>query len=229
MLDGKTDQYLRMYKMALDSAKKHHFFRPKIPGDKDILFTGSAKATAGDPILQTEVQHLGCFVGGMVALGARINNSLKELQTAAKLTESCVWAYQNTATGIMPEIFWVDQCPATGSCRWTEQDSARSGQQHGFTKLADKSYQLRPEAIESVFIMYRITGDPSWQEKGWTMFQAIMNHTTTPIANARIDDVTNPFPQQSDSMESFWLAETLKYFYLLFSKPDLVSLDEFVL
>ena len=30
-------------------------------------------------------------------------------------------------------------------------------------------------------------------------------------------------------MESFWLAETLKYFYLLYSEPSLISLDEWVL
>ncbi|KAJ1326846.1 mannosyl-oligosaccharide alpha-1,2-mannosidase [Microdochium nivale] len=32
-----------------------------------------------------------------------------------------------------------------------------------------------------------------------------------------------------DSMESFWLSVTLKYFYLIFSEPDLISLDEYVL
>jgi mannosyl-oligosaccharide alpha-1,2-mannosidase len=36
-------------------------------------------------------------------------------------------------------------------------------------------------------------------------------------------------PAHEDSMESYWLAETLKYFYLLYSEPDLVSLDDFVL
>jgi mannosyl-oligosaccharide alpha-1,2-mannosidase len=30
-------------------------------------------------------------------------------------------------------------------------------------------------------------------------------------------------------VQSFWLSETLKYFYLIFSPPDLVSLDEYVL
>ena len=30
-------------------------------------------------------------------------------------------------------------------------------------------------------------------------------------------------------MESFWMAETLKYFYLIFSEPSVVSLDEYVL
>lgn len=29
--------------------------------------------------------------------------------------------------------------------------------------------------------------------------------------------------------QSFWLAETLKYFFLIFSPPDVVSLDDFVL
>jgi mannosyl-oligosaccharide alpha-1,2-mannosidase len=31
-----------------------------------------------------------------------------------------------------------------------------------------------------------------------------------------------------DKMESFWLAETLKYFYLIFSPSDMVDLDEWV-
>ena len=43
---------------------------------------------------------------------------------------------------------------------------------------------LRPEAIESVFILYRITGDPVLQEKAWTMFNSIIKHTITDIAHA---------------------------------------------
>lgn len=218
-----------MYRTALDSASKYHFFHPKTPGNQDILFTGSLEAGIKGPTLRPEVQHLGCFVGGMVGLGARINNSPEELATAIKLTESCVWAYQNTASGIMPEIFSVAACPSEGSCEWTNEEATEPGHQYGFTKVTDKSYQLRPEAIESVFIMYRITGNPIWQEKGWNMFQAIMKHTTTPIANARLGDVTKPNPPQEDSMESFWFGETLKYFFLLFSEPNIVSLDEFVL
>ncbi|GFG14166.1 mannosyl-oligosaccharide 1,2-alpha-mannosidase MNS1 [Aspergillus udagawae] len=183
----------------------------------------------GQPALRTEVQHLACFVGGMVGLGARINDSPEELAIAIRLTEGCVWAYQNTASGIMPEIFHIDQCPSEGLCEWTDEGHVEPGHGYGFTQISDSSYQLRPEAIESVFIMYRLTGNPIWQEKGWKMFQAIMKHTTTRIANARISDVTDAKPKQDDSMESFWLAETLKYFYLLFSEPELVSLDDFVL
>jgi mannosyl-oligosaccharide alpha-1,2-mannosidase len=28
--------------------------------------------------------------------------------------------------------------------------------------------------------------------------------------------------------QSFWIAETLKYFYLIFSDPELISLDDYV-
>jgi Glycosyl hydrolase family 47 len=118
----------------------------------------------------------------------------------------------------------------------------------------DTRYILRPEAIESVFYMWRITGDATWREKGWRMWGAIEKATWTPIAYSAVEDVNDAGePKQADSMEryktpraripsfwlwffwgeeltlfSFWLAETLKYFYLLYSEPDLVSLDEWV-
>jgi mannosyl-oligosaccharide alpha-1,2-mannosidase len=78
--------------------------------------------------------------------------------------------------------------------------------------------------------MYRITGDPIWQEKGWTMFERIISATSTTYGHSAIRGVSGePGPEQVDEMESFWLAETLKYFYLLYSTPDVISLDEWVL
>ncbi|KAM7204633.1 Glycosyl hydrolase family 47 domain containing protein [Rhypophila sp. PSN 637] len=99
----------------------------------------------------------------------------------------------------------------------------------GFASLNDRRYILRPEAIESVWYMYRITGDPIWQEKGWRMFESIIKATQTEVGHSAIDDVTTAEEAMpTDSMESFWLAETLKYFYLLFTTPDVISLDEWV-
>jgi mannosyl-oligosaccharide alpha-1,2-mannosidase len=77
--------------------------------------------------------------------------------------------------------------------------------------------------------MYRITGDESYRDRGWKMFESIIKLTKTKIAHAAIDDCINPHPSKMDEMESFWTAETLKYFYLLYSEPDLISLDDYVL
>jgi mannosyl-oligosaccharide alpha-1,2-mannosidase len=89
--------------------------------------------------------------------------------------------------------------------------------------------KTRPEAIESVFILYRITGDRYWADSGWNMFKAIQAQTETKLAHSAIDNVLSGAPNQVDEMESFWLAETLKYFYLLFSETSVVNLDEYVL
>ncbi|EPE03349.1 glycoside hydrolase family 47 protein [Ophiostoma piceae UAMH 11346] len=115
----------------------------------------------------------------------------------------------------------------------------RDNLQPGFMTINDRRYILRPEAIESVWYMYRITGDPSWQAKGWRMFEAVIRATRTDAGHSAIGDVTrrpqtpsegaDSTPAKMDNMESFWLAETLKYFYLLFTPPDVISLDEYVL
>ncbi|RYO87675.1 hypothetical protein DL766_001353 [Monosporascus sp. MC13-8B] len=55
------------------------------------------------------------------------------------------------------------------------------------------------------------------------MFEAVEGRTRTALA-----DVTLASNTKSDSMESLWLGETLKYFYLVFSEPGLVSLDGYV-
>jgi mannosyl-oligosaccharide alpha-1,2-mannosidase len=60
------------------------------------------------------------------------------------------------------------------------------------------------------------------------MFTSILKHTSAEHGNSAIDDVTKPEPTLEDSMESFWLAETLKYFYLLFEEEGVVGLDEWV-
>jgi mannosyl-oligosaccharide alpha-1,2-mannosidase len=61
------------------------------------------------------------------------------------------------------------------------------------------------------------------------MFTTIQKYSETEIANAALDDITLDPPPKSNRMESFWLAETLKYFYLIYSDFDNVSLDEYVL
>ena len=61
------------------------------------------------------------------------------------------------------------------------------------------------------------------------MFNAVQNYTRVEFGYSAIGDVTSDSPRHTDEMESFWLAETLKYYYLLFSTPDTISLDDYVL
>ena len=56
-----------------------------------------------------------------------------------------------------------------------------------------------------------------------------MRATRTDLANSAIDTVMTKETEWKNEMESFWIAETLKYYYLLFAEPDVISLDEWVL
>lgn len=231
LLGGVDEKYPVMYRTAMDVVAKHLIYRPMIPGQDDILFSGDTRVNNDKIELSTESQHLTCFAGGMFALGGRLLEIDEHVKIGEKLARGCAWAYKSFPTGMMPEIFNLLSCPSLEPCsyereRWTP---ARDSIPPGFQHARDARYLLRPEAIESVFIMYRITADPIWQDMAWDMLQAILRFTSTPYGNAAIEDVVNLNTKQTDSMESFWLSETLKYFYLIFSPPTLISLDQYVL
>ncbi|KAG9606628.1 seven-hairpin glycosidase, partial [Aureobasidium melanogenum] len=265
LLGGLEKKYQTLYEQSIDAVTKHLLFRPMTPQDADILFVGEysahapTKEGAVEGTFKPEGAHLSCFAGGMYAMAAKIFGRDEDLEIGAKLTEGCVWAYNATATGIMPEHFLVSQCESMTDCKWNETkywedldpyaesrtkvniptglptslagsrnapqvnrrdldgpaatvphvpapavpnsvpelDMATSAEETvtewipptpptheefvlariseerlpaGMTRLLSRKYILRPEAIESVFYMYRITGSPHWREVGWQMF-----------------------------------------------------------
>ena len=88
------------------------------------------------------------------------------------------------------------------------------------------SYHLRPEIIESTYYLYHYTGDPEYRQKGEKMFDDFVRYCRTESGYAALADVTNK--QQLDEMESFVLAETFKYFYLLFASPGTLEFDKVI-
>jgi mannosyl-oligosaccharide alpha-1,2-mannosidase len=215
----QASQYTRMYKYAIDTVIHNLLFRPMVEDKADILVSGGLKGGKKD----STGQHLTCFAGGMFVLGGRLVQNNTHVDIGRKLTDGCAWTYRHAPIGIMPDIFTMPACPTLSVCEYIGQAGASP-----FIKVVNAQYLLRPEAIESVFYMFRITGDAKYQDTAWEMFQAIEKYTRTEFANAALQDVMEGGPGQEDSMESFWMAETLKYFYLIFSDPGTVSLDEFV-
>ncbi|MFY0696596.1 MAG: glycoside hydrolase family 47 protein [Balneola sp.] len=87
-------------------------------------------------------------------------------------------------------------------------------------------YPLRPENIESAYYLYQATGDEKYIEMGKVMFQSLIEYCKTEHGYAALSDVTTK--EKSDDMESFFLAETLKYAYLLFADDEVFDLDKHV-
>jgi mannosyl-oligosaccharide alpha-1,2-mannosidase len=166
LLGGLSKQYQRLYENAIEPAKKHLFFRPLIPQNQNILISGTVRtSTLGTVKLDPEGQHLTCFAGGMVALGAKIFNRTDDMDVARKLVDGCIWAYDSMPIGIMPETFKTIPCYGDEDCTWstdrwhevvkktttgeyTEESDVREivkadGLQPGFTSIADPRFLLR--------------------------------------------------------------------------------------
>ncbi|KAL1836716.1 hypothetical protein VTJ49DRAFT_4742 [Mycothermus thermophilus] len=267
LFDGRDPAYERMYTKAVDTATKYLLFRPMPPpsdeGDDipDILFSGTIDVASGgedgkrNVMLIPEIQHLGCFAGGMFALGGKLFGRPEDVVTGERLARGCAWAYEAFPMGVMPETAMVVPCdpaaddgdddnadsdddhtttpPLPLACEWNEtlyRHETTTQPPPPFTAVNNPRYLLRPEAIESLFVLYRVTGKADLLDIAWRMFEAVEAAARTARGTyAAVRDVRAEKGQGwVDSMESFWLAETLKYFYLIFSEPEFISLDDYV-
>lgn len=87
-------------------------------------------------------------------------------------------------------------------------------------------YPLRPEIVESAYYLYHYTRDPKYRLMGAVMFDDFARYCRADAGYAALRDVTTK--EKTDAMESFVLAETFKYFYLLFAPPSALNFDAVV-
>jgi len=84
-------------------------------------------------------------------------------------------------------------------------------------KVLVPNYPLRPEIVESACVLHRISGDPADLLMGRRFFRDLVAYCRTPDGYTTLKSVVTK--EKGDLQHSFFLAETLKYLYLLF-RPD---------
>ncbi|KAK5990774.1 Mannosyl-oligosaccharide 1,2-alpha-mannosidase [Cladobotryum mycophilum] len=240
--------YQDMWDEALAGVRKHLITYTEPSG-----FTIIGERPDGlDMPMSPKMDHLVCFMPGTIALAVTggiteaearklpswSKKKEADMQLARELMHTCWGTYKFMVTGLAPEIthFKIGNPPAPESAPHTapayfDSDPEAKWREDFIVKPADVHNLQRPETVESLFYMWRITGDVKYREWGWEMFKSFLNYTAvedkggfTSLLNANVDP-----PVSKDNMESFWLAETLKYMYLLFSPNDLLPLDKVVL
>lgn len=90
-------------------------------------------------------------------------------------------------------------------------------------------YYLRPEMIESLYILHELTGDPQYREWGYLVYKRIEKKCRVKYGYAVYKDVGKENSELMDKMESFTLSETFKYLYLLFSSRKSIDFNKEVL
>jgi len=199
---GQTETHFReMYDKSIQGMHDHLL---SVSSPSGLVFI----ADRNNGRMDYKMDHLVCFMGGLLALGAYTDpqglnseRAQRDLKTGKALTYTCYQMYARMPTGISPEYIQFHE---------GEDFGVGPGAPH---------YLLRPETVESFFVLYHLTGDPVYREWGWEVFQAIERYCKTEAGYGQLKDVRKPHRGPENSMESFFLAETLKYLYLLFD-PD---------
>ncbi|TYI93304.1 hypothetical protein E1A91_D02G128100v1 [Gossypium mustelinum] len=159
--------------------------------------------------LTDKMDELACFAPGMLALGSSgygPDEAKKFLSLAEELAWTCYSFYQSTPTKLAGENYFFNP---------------------GQDMTVGTSWNiLRPETVESLFYLWRLTGNKTYQEWGWNIFQAFEKNSRIESGYVGLKDVNTGV--KDNKMQSFFLAETLKYLYLLFSPPTVIPLDEWV-
>ena len=194
--------------------------------------TGAGQLFLGESLkpnrrVTSRMEHLACFVPGMLALEWHMGGQEQEyvhgksnaLELAEEYMATCMMMYELTPTGLSAEAYDMPMSRVE-----------RINPQKGF-----KFSLLRPETIESAFVLWRVTKKQEYRDFGWKVFNSIEKWARLPGEGGytAIHDVLFETDagksNRLDRMDSFFLSETLKYLYLLFSPDSVLPLDEYVL
>lgn len=93
-------------------------------------------------------------------------------------------------------------------------------------QIVYNGYHLRPEIMESTYYLHHFTRDPQYRRMGEKIFDDFVKYCRVDAGYAALQDVITK--EKRDEMESFVLAETFKYFYLLFAPPGTLDFDKVV-
>lgn len=147
---------------------------------------------------------LDAFLPGVLALGSRAARDVGEGAAAAEL--------EDRARRLMASVdtMWA---------RWGIEPEVLD---YEAMEIRSPGYRLRPEALESAYYLWRFTGDERYREMGRRMFTAVVRACRVEAGYASLEDVRSG--ERADHMPSYFLAETLKYAWLLFSAADRVEL-----
>lgn len=205
----RYQNYSARWQEAADSVVAHLLSHPSTRPD----LTAAAAFAATELVNQTD--YLGCFIGGNFILASTVLDRPELLQYGLDFAEFCANGYRYAASGIGPTLY-----------SWNEtilQNANYSNQ----TSLYEKAGWFipdntaldggqAPEATESWYYAYQVTGDQYWRDVAWsyTLAQDQLERVGSGFGN--INNVLSPTGDGNQNfMASFMLAEVLKYQYLI--------------
>lgn len=201
-IDSTYEYLIKLKALTGDTVADHLYstFEEMIVKQMFVTYghTTFARAAGSDTL-----EHLGCFLGGMLIMGKRYRAE------GLAMTETCARMYTSNPSGIACDQVTISQ--------------------DGNIHCKNDIYLLRPEAVESIFYAWRETHDQKWRDYATLIWKAIAKHCEVESGGfTDVRHVTRETPEKTDKQESWFLAETLKYLWLTFQPDEVLSLEKYV-
>jgi ER degradation enhancer, mannosidase alpha-like 2 len=150
-----------------------------------------------------------------------------DMNTGARLatTYGSLHAFLPGVLALGGDLDRAKRLQESGFKMWSLHGIEPEGFDYAKMQVTRPGYQLRPEIIESAFVVGHFTGDRRYREMVRTMFEDLKKHTRTDSGYTVLRSVITK--EKGDLMHSFFLAETLKYAYLAFA-PEALDFDTVV-
>lgn len=144
--------------------------------------------------------HLVCFLPGTLALGAHHGLPADHMELARALMDTCYQMNRQMETGLSPEIAHFNLYSQKAAkdvqvkVSWRRRGAVLGGSEGGAGRRtlsprppqpADRHNLLRPETVESLFYLYRFTGERKYQDWGWEILQSFNAYTRVSVPGSR--------------------------------------------
>lgn len=201
-IDSTYEYFIKLNKLTGDtlSGELYDTFETMIVNDMFVNYAGTefARASGSD-----DLEHLGCFLGGMLIMGQ------KYAEKGLAMTDTCARMYTTNPSGVACDKVSINK--------------------DGTIRCVNDVYLLRPEVVESIFYAWRHTHDQKWRDYAERIWKSISKHCQVKSGGfTDIRQVTTSTPVKMNKQESWFLAETIKYLWLTFQPDEVLSLQEYV-
>ncbi|EDO18803.1 hypothetical protein Kpol_1028p79 [Vanderwaltozyma polyspora DSM 70294] len=238
----KEDLYYKLYRASMNGMKRKLVSKSNPSG---FTYIGERPFGINNAFVP-KMDHLVCFMGGLLAMGATNGLPITEARNskfwnkdraedwklAEEFTHTCYQMYAQTGSGLAPEIVVFNDNTEFLNNEASNGNWWKSPTGDFYIKPLDKHNLQRPETVESIMFMYQLSKDEKYRRWGKEILDSFLEHSSVIDEETKRPKYVSLFncvdlpTQKKDNMESFWLAETLKYLYLLFE--DEVDLSKIV-
>ncbi|KAJ1824619.1 hypothetical protein GGH91_000626 [Coemansia sp. RSA 2671] len=222
--DFMLERNIDMWSESIQSFKRYSVAE----STSGYLFPGFVDGTKFFPYADTFTN----FIPGTLGLISKLVGSDLYFELAENLLESGFSVFDRMPSSLGAEAIKFVRKNVPSDYLLMKSSSKSMVDQYGFS-LERPYYLLRPELIESLFYMYRLTGKQLYADRVWKIWQGIQRNCRVPggyvgTANVAVDDMASGTMDIINSTESFFFAETFLYLYLTFADHDNINLDEWV-